>query len=285
MKALRDNGLTTDFTFKIPLPFPSKSGHTFVKLSDGNCATLWELIEGTLPKLRLAKEIGAASGQLAMALGALNFSPEELKGCSTPPYNDLYAVHPTMNNEKGRELFMEITASEVCDHARDSVNALVDEIKELETNLDHYHGLNLPKCLVHGDLHYDNVLTTETEVTGLLDFEFCALDWRAMELAICLTKYCGEADPYPYLKDFIEGYSVHGKLTKTEIESIPELMKLRILSNVIYFVGRWKAKEDTINQLTDRAGSYKKRCIWINDNRQKLIDTILEAFSRHNHVI
>jgi Ser/Thr protein kinase RdoA (MazF antagonist) len=26
------------------------------------------------------------------------------------------------------------------------------------------------------------------QVSGLLDFEFCAFDWRAMELAICLSK-------------------------------------------------------------------------------------------------
>ena len=42
--------------------------------------------------------------------------------------------------------------------------------------------------LIHGDLHYDNVLVENGKVTGLLDFEFCASDWRAMELAVCLSK-------------------------------------------------------------------------------------------------
>ena len=42
--------------------------------------------------------------------------------------------------------------------------------------------------LIHGDLHYDNVLVENGKVTGLLDFEFCAHDWRAMELAVCLSK-------------------------------------------------------------------------------------------------
>ena len=41
-----------------------------------------------------------------------------------------------------------------------------------------------PKQLIHGDLHYDNVLVEADKVSGLLDFEFCAYDWRAMELAV-----------------------------------------------------------------------------------------------------
>ena len=34
--------------------------------------------------------------------------------------------------------------------------------------------------LIHGDLHYDNVLCDPdtSRVSGLLDFEFCAFDWR-----------------------------------------------------------------------------------------------------------
>lgn len=41
-----------------------------------------------------------------------------------------------------------------------------------------------PKQLIHGDLHYDNVLVDDEKVSGLLDFEFAAFDWRAMELAV-----------------------------------------------------------------------------------------------------
>ena len=60
--------------------------------------------------------------------------------------------------------------------------------------------LGLPMQLIHGDLHYDNVLCDEDSLRAILDFEFCAMDYRAMELAICLSKYVGEADPMPYCK-------------------------------------------------------------------------------------
>jgi Ser/Thr protein kinase RdoA (MazF antagonist) len=38
------------------------------------------------------------------------------------------------------------------------------------------------------------VLVQDGKVTGLLDFEFSAIDYRAMELAVCLSKYAGEPE-------------------------------------------------------------------------------------------
>ena len=52
-------------------------------------------------------------------------------------------------------------------------------------------------------MHYDNVLVYEEKVSGLLDFEFCAWDFRAMELAICLSKYASESDANDLLFSFI----------------------------------------------------------------------------------
>ena len=57
--------------------------------------------------------------------------------------------------------------------------------------------------MIHGDMHYDNVLVYEEKVSGLLDFEFCAWDFRAMELAICLSKYASESDANDLLFSFI----------------------------------------------------------------------------------
>jgi Ser/Thr protein kinase RdoA (MazF antagonist) len=72
----------------------------------------------------------------------------------------------------------------------------------------------------------------------------------------------------------VSGFAVHGKLTKTEIEAIPDLIALRVLSNVVYFVGRAIAKEDSIDSLTTRAESYANRVRWIFNNRQAIVDMI-----------
>ena len=127
------------------------------------------------------------------------------------------------------------------------------------------------------DAHYDNLLCADGKVSGFLDFEFCATDFAAMELAISLSKYVGEPDPMPYLQDFINGFAEHGQLTVDEMEAIPALINLRVLSNVVYFVGRALAGEDDIKSLTSRIESYAARVRFINANGHLIVDALKKA--------
>jgi Ser/Thr protein kinase RdoA (MazF antagonist) len=81
-----------------------------------------------------------------------------------------------------------------------------------------------------------------------------------------LTKYVSEADPLPVITSFVRGFAQHGCLTAAECDAVPDLMTLRILSNVIYFTGRALAKEDGIESLTSRAVAYAKRVRWLAAN-------------------
>lgn len=111
-------------------------------------------------------------------------------------------------------------------------------------------------------------------MTGLLDFEYCGFDWRAMELAICLSKYAGEPDPLKYFEEFVRGFAQTAQLTEDEIDSVPDLIVLRILSNVVFFVGRTITGEDDAEQLTSRAGMYSARIEWLLDNRETITKLI-----------
>jgi len=85
----------------------------------------------------------------------------------------------------------------------------------------------------------------------VLDFEFCANDWRVMELVVGVSKYCGAKDPKPLLEEYIAGYkSGGGFFTKEEILLVPELIILRVLNNVVFFVGRYLANEDSIEPIS-----------------------------------
>ena len=53
-----------------------------------------------------------------------------------------------------------------------------------------------------------------------------------MELAVCLSKYSGEPEPLGYFEEFVKGYAQTAYLTPDEIDAVPDLMVLRILSNV-----------------------------------------------------
>jgi homoserine kinase type II len=261
---LRDKPLS----FKIPTSILSlESRESSVTLSNGAKASLFELIPGELPKLTRVKQIGEASGELSKILGEL--SPMTFP-CPTLPYYDLYKVHHAVS----RRLFFKEVASPAFDECRVPTEYLVAAIVDMEGKLKAYQAKDLPKQLIHGDLHYDNILCDGDNVSGLLDFEFCALDWRAMEIAICLSKYAGEKEAMEYFDLFVSGFAKYGILTEDEIQSIPDLINLRILSNVVYFVGRKLGNEDTIEALTSRAATYAGRVKWIKDNSEAIITMI-----------
>jgi Ser/Thr protein kinase RdoA (MazF antagonist) len=48
----------------------------------------------------------------------------------------------------------------------------------------------------------------------------------------------GEEQPLPLITEFVTGYAQKGQLSASEIEILPDLINLRIFSNVIYFTGR-----------------------------------------------
>jgi Ser/Thr protein kinase RdoA (MazF antagonist) len=154
----------------------------------------------------------------------------------------------------------------------------------LEGRLESFHAKNLPEQLIHGDLHYDNVLydPENQQVTGLLDFEYCGFDWRAMELAICLSKYAGEPNPLKYFEEFVSGFAQTAQLTEDEIDSVPDLIVLRILSNVVFFVGRTITGEDDAEQLTSRAGMYSARIEWLLDNRETITKLIEREMAKRS---
>lgn len=264
-----------------------------VFLSNGSSASLFKLIPGFLPKLQFTRELGRACGELAIALGdiTLAMAPEVLSRCCNPPYYELFKVHDAIT----RDLFYQQVRLHEYDCCRSSIDFLVDSIRSIENQLSSFHLLDLPSHIIHGDLHYDNILCSTEDiagiatgkVTGILDFEFCAMDWRSMELAICLSKYISEADPMPYVVDFISGYAASYKAkgsqsyTRTECSAMPSLMRLRILSNVVFFVSRAMTGEDSSTTLTTsgRADTYKKRLLWIEANHDAIIDIMCREFA------
>jgi hypothetical protein len=75
------------------------------------------------------------------------------------------------------------------------------------------------------------------------------LVWRIMRVtwlagvvcspALCVhLQYVGEDDPLSLITQFVTGYGKKGQLSNTEIDILPDLINLRIFSNVIYFTGR-----------------------------------------------
>lgn len=247
-----------------------KTGKTMMELPSGTMCCLCQCIPGGLPKTTDPKPLGKATGQLMLALG--NVDPEGVDGEACEAYYEIYQAHHSMNREK----FYEYLKGPELDGVRTAIDTMVTEFKVLDDFIEEYLEKCLPQHLTHGDLHYDNVLVDDAgEVTGLLDFEFTSMDWRATEIAVCLSKYVSEDDPFPLVERFLEGFAEAGcKLTPDECEALPYMINLRVMSNVVYFVGRAASGEDSIASLTKRADMYADRIVWVRENRQKIVDCI-----------
>ena len=260
-------------SFAIPETIPSAGGgRNFVKLSTGASACLFRAIGGGLPKLLKVREIGLCAGELSMAMGRIDRDDVPIV-CPTHPYWDIYRVHRAVT----RELFYETLRSDQFDPWRVWADEVEDDLIQVEGMIGSFRDV-LPWSFIHGDLHYDNILVDNSGVTGLLNFKFTAYDWRAMELAICLSKYCSEGEPLGYFECFVDGFAVHGELTCVEIESMCVLIRLRILSNVVYFVGRALSGEDELSTLTSRIETYCKRLRWLKTNESEIVCLIKEKF-------
>ena len=71
----------------------------------------------------------------------------------------------------------------------------------------------------------------------------------------------------------------YGKLTKEEVNAIPTLIKLRILSNVVYFIGKAISKEDTFQMASSKMITYSKRLLLLNPIENNIRNMILQKLN------
>jgi homoserine kinase type II len=281
LRALAESG---DMSFRIPEPLLALDGtsdtYTFV---DDRIVSMFRLIPGVCPDVGHAYEFGMAAGELSARLRTLTTTilpaydgrmrnPVEaasLLSLPTKPYCDLYGVHDAVD----RNSFIVAMEGSDFDGVRDAATYLKNEVLLLETELEAFRNLELPMQIIHGDLVYNNVLydPSSKKVTGLIDFEFTSLDWRAMELAICLSKYAQEHNSRQLFQDFVAGYAKWGRLSKDEIQCVPALIILRLLSNVVYFVGRIISKEDSVLTLLSRIPGYVVRLQFLRSSKDDIV--------------
>lgn len=111
---------------------------------------------------------------------------------------------------------------------------------------DSYTGLrknwprHLPSGVIHADLFPDNVLFTDAEVSGLIDFYFACNDALAYDLAVMLNAWCFEGDGAYNItkgKKLIAAYQTRRPLNAAEAEALPALAQgaaLRFLLTRLY---------------------------------------------------
>ena len=127
----------------------------------------------------------------------------------------------------------------------DERNCWDDFLLTLKSSRSIYEKLDkLPKGIIHGDLFPDNVIRQNDGNLFLLDFEEVCNDILAFDLAMTFVGF-GWEDGEPINDRWVailEGYQSVRKLTKEELDALPDLHKLATLS-----IAAWRYWQFKIN--------------------------------------
>ncbi|WP_189023148.1 phosphotransferase [Paenibacillus albidus] len=237
-------------SFQVPMPIPTESGVTLALTEEGKYACLFKYIAGESPVAEdtgYAFSFGEAAGEMSAALAAVNTQLSPVYR----PYYELQHAYPLCSRDSIREL---------CQHPPEplrelqlELNVLLEAYEDIVDSLSELE--QLPHQLVHGDLNASNLLVERGDpgqVAALLDFEFCTRDVRAMEPAVILSGFLGEAGEEEKVKEFCRGYSRRVRLAEAEIAAFPTLMKLRKVDVFLHFVSRFLEGTDKSEVLCEQ---------------------------------
>lgn len=265
--------------FALPLALRTVEGSLAARLvADGQVgerwATLTPLIAGERPvreNLAQATGAGEALGALDVALTRVRLAQAEdaLDWRST---GDLAHCHPLVPEPRAAIAELPMSA--------DEVGRLVSDYDRLMAALPALYSA-LPRQLCHEDYDPGNVLMVGDQVSGVLDWEFCAIDLRAMDLVVALTwwpvRQFGSGAEWPILEALLRGYGRHFTLEPAEVEAIPTIFLLRAYTSLIHRLGRYRQGLSPSAHVINRAQAALARAVWLRANGERLIQLADEA--------
>ena len=264
--------------FALPVPLPTRAGALYAEVvgerGEVELATLTPLIAGEHPQrgdLAQAEAGGEALGRLDVALAALG-DVDDVAGVSWRSYGDLDHCHPLVPDPAAAIADLSV-AADVRDRLVAGYHWLMERLPALYASV--------PQQLVHEDYAPDNILMIGPQVTGVLDFEFCTRDVRAMDLTVALSWWpvaqFGSGDEWPIVAAVARGYARHVVLSAAEVEAIPVLFRLRGYTSLIHRLGRWRAGLSPLPAVTGRVEAALEREEWLAANAARLVQMIGEA--------
>lgn len=258
LKALQHS----EHPFQVPVPVANHEGDTVTVGPEGTLAAMYLYIAGERPTIDNTAHITSLGYAAAALTTALSKVEPQLK----PIYQPYYKLEESYAS-LDRQSMQDIAASaevlqervskfEALQRIRDNLGSAIASIEEL------------PHQWIHGDLNFSNAVAAGDQVVGILDFEFSTIDVRAMELAVVIVDLITEDETLTMdrIRLFCEGYGSGLKLLEREINSLPVLLKLRMLDVTLHFASRWKEELDPADVLAGIVDQAHRVCEWVERN-------------------
>lgn len=258
----------SDFTLQVPEPVLNKAGGTVSAAPNGKLASLFQYIDGSRPsssKAEHVRSLGYAAGSLSRALANFETTSEP----QYKPYYELMQSYEGWTDEK----VMDTAALCAYDNeVLDAMKRVLAVRKSLEPTLMILN--KLPHQWIHGDLNFSNAVAVDDEVVGILDFEFCAVDLRAMEPSVVMVDFINairtNEQRLKAMDTFATGFGEALRLTRDEASAIPSLMKLRMLDVFLHFAIRCAEGLDAPEVWKGQIQHADAVCQWIDERQDEL---------------
>ncbi len=259
--------------FAVPAPILTRRGEPSALIGNTHrqLVVLIPFIAGENPtplNLDHAEAVGEVIAVLIKALRKI-----DARGMRLPqPFNQLEQVHPLVPDPYTA---METLGSLAPKDHKLRVNAIIETVLEGAAKI---YGA-LPLQLIHGDLIPGNMLIDDKNcITGVLDFEACALNPAVMEVAIALDTWLwdalGTGKEWERVRRFGIGYAKVAALTPIEIEAIPTLILLRNSHVLMHMIGRFVGNLSPYVDVENWIDSMLNVDAWLTLNRRHLLDAV-----------
>ena len=100
------------------------------------------------------------------------------------------------------------------------------------------HYPDLPDRVVHGDFGFENLLFSDGQVSGVLDFDWCRRDALATDIAQWITPF--HVRDIAIARSFLEGYQEARLLDDIEWLLLPGLMRAQLVHFCAFRLVEWK---------------------------------------------
>jgi homoserine kinase type II len=259
----------------VPAPVFTRRGEMCATVNTDSGMKLMVLLpflQGVNPapsNLAQARNVGEA---IALLLNAMK--TVETRGLRLPPpYIELERVHPLVPEPL---LALDELGSLVDKATRFQINDILDRVIGEVAG----HWKKLGTQLTHGDVIPGNIMVQGDRVTAILDFENCALNPRAMDLAGALDTWLWDALGRDALWERYDalgkGFSSVNRLSRDEVAALPILILLRNANVLMHLIGRYAGGLSPFIDVESWLDTLVEIDAWLTDN----CDALRERASR-----
>lgn len=265
----------SNFSLNVPEPIRNSAGEFISASASGKLASLFRYIDGERPSPRDAAQVRS----LGRATGLLSSALARYKSAQSPIYKPYYELDLSYADWTDRNILALASRTPLRQPAIEAVRRMVDTRRGMTGFLTAIR--SLPHQWIHGDLNFSNAVAVRDDIAGLLDFEFCTVDLRAMEPAVVLVDFIhadrSDEERQSSIAAYAAGFGSARKLTIDEADALPGLMKLRMLDVFLHFAGRRSEGLDDPAVWEGQIGHADSVCGWIDARETALKELFRSA--------